>query len=161
MLTGASLDEHNKEPKTNLKLASTLLTQARGAVLRERCIKFNQATIETVFEPGEIVRFFKHTVHRDGEAGEIASKFKLKNQKHEVIARSGTMHELRDVETGTQRTAQVSQIARMRLMEGQVSRSEEPSNPAPQMADAQWEKAKQGTFVLFNIRGDPKSRNRM
>ena len=25
------------------------------------------------------------------------------------------------------------------------------------MADAQWEKTKQGTFVLFNIRGDPKS----
>jgi hypothetical protein len=34
VLAGASLGEHNKELKTNLELASTLLAQARGAVLR-------------------------------------------------------------------------------------------------------------------------------
>ena len=38
-------------------------TQAREAVLRENRIKFNQSMIETVFEPGEIVRFFNHAVH--------------------------------------------------------------------------------------------------
>ena len=68
--TGASLDEHNKELKKNLELASTLLTQARGAVLRERRIKFNQAKIETVFEPGDSQVFQSHgPLRRRGGGG--------------------------------------------------------------------------------------------
>ena len=43
-----------------METATGLLTQAREAVLRENRIKFNQSMIETVFEPGEIVRFFNH-----------------------------------------------------------------------------------------------------
>ena len=43
--------------------------------------------IETVFEPGEIVRYYNHTVHRVGETGEIANKWKLKNGKYEVVSR--------------------------------------------------------------------------
>ena len=53
----------------------------RSGVAGENRIKFDQNMIETVFEPGEIVRFFNHVVHRVGETAEIASKFKLKKPK--------------------------------------------------------------------------------
>ena len=74
LLTGPSLDEHNKALVKDLGTATRLLTQARGAVLRENYIKFNKNMIETVFEPGEIVRFFNHLVHRVGGTDEIAIK---------------------------------------------------------------------------------------
>ena len=64
-------------------------------MLRENRIEFNQNMIETVFEPGEILRFFNHVVHRVGETDEIASKFKLKNRKYEVVSRKGTVYEPR------------------------------------------------------------------
>ena len=117
LLTGPSLDEHNKALINNLEIATRLLTQAREAVLRENHIKFNHSMIETVFEPGGIVRFFNHLVHRVGETDEIASKSKLKNRKYEVVSRQGTVYELRELESDATRKARVSQIARMRLMQ--------------------------------------------
>ena len=90
LLSGASLSEHQKELDKNLKIATKLLTQAREATLREKRIQFNQEMIETVFEPGEIVRFYNHTVHRAGEPEEIASKWKLKNRQYIVLSREGS-----------------------------------------------------------------------
>ena len=80
--------------------------------MRERRIQFNKDMIETVFEPGEVVRFFNHTVHRVGEADEIASKWKLKNRKYVIVSRNGTIYELRDLDSGVLRTAHVSQLAK-------------------------------------------------
>ena len=73
---------------------------ARGEIFKQRRISFNQNMIETVFGPGEIVRYYNHTVHRVGETGEIASKWKLKNRKYEVVSREGTIYVLRDQDTG-------------------------------------------------------------
>ena len=68
--------------------------------MRENRIKFNQSMM---FKPDEIVRFFNHLVHRMGEADEIASKFKLKNRKYEVVSRQGTVYELRELESSATR----------------------------------------------------------
>ena len=107
MLTRPSLDEHNKALVKNPETTTRLLTQAREAVLRENRIKFNQNMVETVFEPGAIVRFFNHAVRRAGETDEIASKFKLENRKYEVVSRRGTVYELRELESGATRMAHV------------------------------------------------------
>ena len=161
LLTGPSLDEHNKALLKNLETATRLLTQAREAVLRENRIKFNQSMIETVFEPGEIVRFFNHVVHRVGETDEIASKFKLKNRKYEVVSRKGTVYELRELESGATRMAHVSQIARMRLMQDDTAAGSKavhtPSVAAPMTDEVLWDKLRLGSFVLFHLRSDPKS----
>ena len=161
LLTGPSLDEHNKALVKNLDTATRLLTQAREAVLRENRIKFNQSMIETVFEPGEIVRFFNHVVHRVGETDEIASKFKLKNRKYEVVSRKGTVYELRELESGATRMAHVSQIARMRLMQDDAATGSKavhtPSVAAPMTDEVLWDKLRLGSFVLFHLRADPKS----
>ena len=161
LLTGPSLDEHNKALVKNLDTATRLLTQAREAVLRENRIKFNQSMIETVFEPGEIVRFFNHVVHRVGETDEIASKFKLKNRKYEVVSRKGTVYELRELESGATRMAHVSQIARMRLMQDDTAAGSKavhtPSVAAPMTDEVLWDKLRLGSFVLFHLRSDPKS----
>ena len=92
LLTGPSPDEDNKALTKNLEIAARLLTRAREAVLRENRNTFNQSMIETVFEPGGIVRFFSHAVHWVGATNEITSKFKLKNRKHEFVSRQGTVY---------------------------------------------------------------------
>ena len=160
LLPGVSLDEHNKELKKNMEIATTLLSQAREAVLRENRIKFNQSMIETVFEPGEIVRFYNHTVHRVGDESEIASKFKLKNRKYEVVSRKGTVYELRDLESGATRQAHVTQIVRMRLMKdaaADAGATHTPSVTPPVTDEVLWDRMRVGSFVLFHLRGDPKS----
>ena len=161
LLSGPPLTEHVKELKKNLALAERILTMAREATLRENRIKFNQDMIETVFEPGETVRFFNHTVHRVGDTEEVASKFKLKNRKYEVVSRQGTMYELRCKQSGATRTAHVSQIARMRLADPMdapdLARPHEPHTEAPQSEEVLWDKVRLGTYVLFHMRSDPKS----
>ena len=46
--------------------------------------------------------------------GEIASKFKLFNTIYEIVSRQGNNYTIRDVATGREVPANVSQIARMR-----------------------------------------------
>ena len=129
--------------------------------MRENRIKFNQSMIETVFEPGEIVRSFNHLVHRVGETDEIASKFKLKNRKYEVVSRQGTVYDLRELEPGATRKEHVSQIARMRLMQDATAAGSKathtPSVAAPMADEVLWDKMRLGSFILFHMRADPKS----
>ena len=124
-------------------------------MLRENRIKFNQSMIETVFEPGEIVHFFNHVVHRVGETDEITSKFKLKNGKYEVVSRKGTVCELRELESGATRMARVSKIARMRLMQDDTAAGSKavhtPSVAAPVTDEVLKGKLRRGSFVLFHL----------
>ena len=96
-----------------------------------------------------------------GETDEIASKFKLKNRKYEVVSRQGTVYELRELESGATRKAHVSQIARMRLMQDATAAGSKathtPSVAAPMADEVLWDKLRLGSFVLFHMRADPKS----
>ena len=163
LLTGPSLDEHNKALVNNLEIATRLRTQAREAVLRENRIKFNQSMIETVFEPGGIVRFFSQVVHRVGETDEVASQFKLKNRKYEVVSRQGIVYELRELESGATQKAHMRHIARVRLMQDAAAAAagskatHTPTVAAPMADEVLWGKMRHGSFVLFHMRADPMS----
>ena len=130
---------------------------AREEILKQRRISFNQNMIETVFEPGEMVRYYNHTVHRVGETGEIASKWKLKNRKYEVVSREGTIYALRDQDTGATKRAHVSQLARMRLLSGNKPKATAGAVESGPSEEVLWDKLRAGKFVLFYIKGDPRS----
>ena len=88
---------------------------------------------------------------------EIASKFKLKNRKYEVVSRKGTVYELRDLESGATRQAHVTQIVRMRLMKdaaADAGATHTPSVTPPVTDEALWDRMRVGSFVLFHLRGD-------
>ena len=127
-----SLDEHTQELQKHLQLATQLLTAAREKQLAVSREKFNQNQVETVFIPGEHVRLWKRApIRRQEGSGEIASKLKLFNKEYQVVQRSGTRYRIRDVLTGKETDAHVSQIARMR------SHDDERDEESAPVAEAQ------------------------
>ena len=153
--TGAPLNEHVKTLTEQMKLASALLLAARKQQLLRSRESFNQHQIETHFEVGERVRLHKRVgIRRDDElrTGEIASKFKLFNTIYEIVSRQGNNYTIRDVATGREVPANVSQIARMR------SDPVEPEEDQVQLDSEQvWRKLKDGMFVLIWVKEDDKS----
>ena len=146
---GTALTEHMKILTEQMKLASTLLLAARERQLLLSRERFNQHQVETHFEVGERVRLHKRVgIRREDEArtGEIASKFKLFNTVYEVVRRNGSNYIIRDVATGKEVPANVSQIARMRsapvhLDEDQVQLDSEQV----------WSKLKVGMHVRVDL----------
>ena len=119
--SGPTLDEHVKDVEKHLKLAEQLLKEARDKVLAKSREQFNQKQIEVVYEPGELVRYYNYVpIRRQVDEPElpadvlVASKLKLRNKKYVVVSRKGTIYVLRNTDTGKERRAHVSQIARMR-----------------------------------------------
>ena len=153
VVAGPPLDEHSKELEKNLKLATRLLTVAREEILKQRRISFNQNIIETVFEPGGIVKYYNHTVHRVCETGEMASKWNLNNRKYEVVSREGTIYAPRGQDTGATKRAHVSQLARMRLLSGNKQKSMAGAVESGPSEEVLWDKLRAGKFVLFYIKG--------
>ena len=100
-----------------------------------------------------IPQYYNHTVHRVGETGEIASKWKLKNRKYEVVSREGTIYALRDQDTGATKRAHVSQLARMRLLNGDKQKSIAEAVESGPSEEVLWDKLRAGKFVLFYIKG--------
>ena len=117
-----------------------MLTAAREKQLAVSREKFNQSQVETIFIPGEHVRLWKRVpIRRHEGSGEIASKLKLFNKEYLVVKREGTRYRIRDVITGKETDAHVSQIARMRSYEDE---REEEAAPIVSVRDRQTDSGK-------------------
>ena len=80
------------------------------------------------------MRLWKRVPIRRHEGSvEIASKLKLFNKEYQVVSRAGTRYRIRDVITGKETDAHVSQIARMRSHEDE---REEEAAPIAEVRDA-------------------------
>ena len=166
--SGPALDEHVKDVEKHLKLAEQLLREARERTLAKSRERFNQQQIEVEFEPGELVRYYNYVpIRRQADEPEIpadvlvASKLKLRNKKYQVVSRKGTIYVLRDVSSGKERRAHVSQMARMRVEASNVPRSE-PTIDATNSADAfnrdkLFERLIVAKFAVIHLREDPPS----
>ena len=152
----SSLDAHTQELQKHLQLATQLLTAAREKQLAVSREKFNQSQVETIFIPGEHVRLWKRVpIRRHEGSGEIASKLKLFNKEYLVVKREGTRYRIRDVITGKETDAHVSQIARMRSHEDE--REEEAAPIAEVQAGDTLPALELGHFCVIWNKSGPKS----
>ena len=165
-----NLDEHVAEVQRHMKAAEQLLSAAREKALKESRERFNSHQVEVVFEPGQLVRYFNyvpvsHKATGDGvEKVEISSKLKLRNAKYRVVSRQGSVYVISNVETGKERRAHVSQLARMRELVPTAPAAAAPSDdgsspgaPSGASADRMWDRMRVGSFVVVWLKDDPKS----
>ena len=94
-------------------------------------------------------------IRRHEGSGEIASKLKLFNKEYLVVKREGTRYRIRDVITGKETDAHVSQIARMRSYEDE--REEEAAPIAEVQAGDTLPALELGHFCVIWNKSGPKS----
>ena len=151
---GPPLSEHVKQLTEHMELASKLLLAARSSQLARSREQFNQHQIEVVFAPGEHVRLWKRVpIRRVDGSEDIASKLKLFNREYEVVKRSGTRYVIRDILTGKETEAHITQLARMRAPldddDLDMSSSSSPGENALNLVV--------GTYTLIWVKTDSKS----
>ena len=114
-----ALSDHPKELTGHMRLASRLLLlrEARERTLARSREAFNEHQVHTQFEPGERVRLWKRiAIRRKVGSDEISSKLKIFSTVYVVVSRQGNNCTIRDVISGKETVAHVSQIARMRSL---------------------------------------------
>ena len=155
-----SLGEHVKRMAVHLRLAQQLLLAARGKVLAASRERFNEHQVEVVFQPDERVRLWKRVpVRLKADSEEISTKLKLFNAEYVVIAREGqdsTMYRIRDVATGKETSAHVSQMARMRS-EPEEDSPADAQQPGDEAEDKLYDRLQPGRFALIRRKEDSHS----
>ena len=144
-----ALSDHRKELTGHMKLASRLLREARERTLARSREAFNEHQVHTQFEPGERVRLWKRVViRRKVGSDEISSRLKIFNTVYVVVSRQGNNFTIRDVISGKETVAHVSQIARVRSPVGPEESEEVPA--LTQNDEQVWGRLKQGRDVLLH-----------
>ena len=151
-----ALSDHAKELTGHMKLASRLLREARERTLARSREAFNEHQVHTQFEPGERVRLWKRVaIRRKVGSDEISSKLKIFNTVYVVVSRQGNNYTIRDVISGKETVAHVSQIARMRSPVGPEESEEVPA--LTQNDEQVWDRLKEGTYCIIWLKTEEKS----
>ena len=151
-----ALSDHVKELTGHMKLASRLLREARERTLARSREAFNEHQVHTQFEPGERVRLWKRVaIRRKVGSDEISSKLKIFNTVYVVVSRQGNNYTIRDVISGKETVAHVSQIARMRSPVGPEESEEVPA--LTQNDEQVWDRLKEGTYCIIWLKTEEKS----
>ena len=154
--TLTALSDHLKELTGHMKLASRLLREARERTLARSREAFNERQVHTQFEPGERVRLWKRVaIRRKVGSDEISSKLKIFSTVYIVVSRQGNNYTIRDVISGKETVAHVSQIARTR---SPVGHEESEEVPALTQNDEQvWGRLKEGAYCIIWLKTEEKS----
>ena len=152
---GLPMSEQVRELKKHMKAAEELLLKARKETLAKSKEKFECNQVEEVFYPYEHVRYYNRLSARRHEKDEVESKCKLRNVRYVIVRRLSTSRYLiKHAQTGVEKDAHVTQIARMRIDTERdvcVPAAVEPT------AEAWWKKIRAGSMVLFWTRTNVRS----
>ena len=142
-----------------MNLANRLVREALEKSRAKGQEVFNQGQVRIDFQVGELVRFWNRVPARKGEG---PSKLKLRNAVYVVKGIKGQVVELEERDTGSLRTAHVSQLARFKAADEATKVTHKVDDfSSNDDQDKLWGKLTKGTKIIFHIKRDPASHLRV
>ena len=145
----------------HLNLANRLVKEALEKSRSKGQEEFNQKQVRIDFEVDELVRFWNRVPARKGQG---PSKLKLRNGKFRVVDRRGTIYNLKNVVTGKEKRAHVTQIARMRALGDDKETAKEPPQNVnvnanegevpTTVTERMWDRLRVGSFAIIHLKED-------